>query len=45
MTYIPKDMREQVIHRANNQCEYCLVHQYDSLYAHEIDHIIAKTSK
>jgi hypothetical protein len=40
MTYIPDWMRQQVIARANQRCEYCLIHQDDGLYAHEVDHII-----
>jgi hypothetical protein len=28
------------MNRANGRCEYCRVRQRDSLYAHEIDHII-----
>lgn len=41
MTYIPEALRREVIGRAEGCCEYCLVHQSDSLYAHEVDHIIA----
>ena len=40
MTYIPEALRRQVIERAEGYCEYCLIHQQDSLYAHEVDHII-----
>ena len=40
MTEIPEILRRQVIERAGERCEYCLVHQQDSLYAHEVDHII-----
>jgi hypothetical protein len=29
-----------VIQRAGERCEYCLIHQDDSLYLHEVDHII-----
>ncbi len=36
MTYIPDKLREQVAERA----EYCLLPQRDSLYTHEVDHII-----
>jgi hypothetical protein len=41
MTYIPEALRRQVIQRAEECCEYCLIHQSDSLYTHEVDHIIA----
>ena len=40
MSYIPEALRQQVIDRAQGRCEYCLIHQQDSLYAHEIDHVI-----
>jgi hypothetical protein len=40
MAYIPETLRHFVIERATHQCEYCLIHQQDSLYTHEIDHII-----
>jgi hypothetical protein len=40
MTYIPEALRRQVIERAGGLCEYCLLHQQVSLYAHEVDHII-----
>ena len=40
MTYLSETLRQQVVERAEECCEYCLVHQRDSLYAHEVDHII-----
>ncbi|MBK8025087.1 MAG: HNH endonuclease [Chloroflexi bacterium] len=40
MSYIPELLRQQVRQRAGGRCEYCLIHQDDSLYAHEVDHII-----
>ncbi|MEO1289607.1 MAG: HNH endonuclease [Chloroflexota bacterium] len=40
MTYIPDRLRQEVIERANHQCEYCLLHELDSIYSHEVDHII-----
>ena len=40
MTYIPEILRQEVAERAEYRCEYCLIHQADSLYKHEIDHII-----
>ncbi len=40
MSYIPEALRRQVIDRAQQCCEYCLIHQHDSLYTHEVDHII-----
>jgi hypothetical protein len=40
MTYLSETLRQQVVQRADECCEYCLIHQRDSLYAHEVDHII-----
>jgi len=40
MSYIPEALRHEVIDRAKYCCEYCGIHQDDSLYTHEIDHII-----
>ncbi len=42
MTYIPDMLRHLVIERADNCCEYCLIHQRYRLYPHEVDHIIAE---
>ena len=42
MTYIPEALRRQVIERASECCEYCLLPQAVSLYTHEVDHIIAE---
>ncbi len=39
--YIPVWLRTLVVERANERCEYCLIHQDDSSDAHHIDHIIA----
>ena len=39
-TYIPERLRGLVITRARYLCEYCRLHQRDSLYPHEVDHII-----
>jgi hypothetical protein len=40
MSYISESLRQLVIERANECCEYCLINQRDSLYTHEVDHII-----
>lgn len=42
MSYIPENLRQEVMERAKNQCEYCLLHERDSIYSHEVDHIIAE---
>ena len=38
---IPAALRDLVLARARQRCEYCLVHQDVSIYSHEVDHIIA----
>lgn len=40
MVYISEALRRQVIDRAAGVCEYCRLHQRDSLFLHELDHII-----
>ena len=42
MTYISPALREQVIARAEGRCEYCLFHNNDTYFSHEIDHIVAE---
>jgi 5-methylcytosine-specific restriction endonuclease McrA len=39
--YIPENLRLLVTNRANHRCEYCLMHDEDSFYKHQIDHIIS----
>lgn len=36
------DQRRQVVERAGNRCEYCLLHQDDAIATHQIDHVIAE---
>ena len=35
------ELRRQVVRRANERCEYCLIHQDDAVANHQIDHVIA----
>jgi len=42
MTYIPDALRQSVVERAQGRCEYCLLHQDDSFWSHEIDHVVAE---
>ncbi|MBN1565184.1 MAG: HNH endonuclease [Anaerolineae bacterium] len=42
MTYIPESLRQQVTERAKGRCEYCYLHQDDTYFSHEIDHIYAE---
>ena len=36
------ELRRQVVERAGNRCEYCLIHQDDAIAAHQTDHVIAE---
>jgi hypothetical protein len=42
ITYINADLRRQVMGRANNCCEYCLLSQKDNLFSFQVDHIISE---
>ena len=35
-------MRRKVIERAARRCEYCLIHEDDEVFRHEVDHIVAE---
>lgn len=39
--YISDKVRSRVEKRANYQCEYCLIHQDDTFFSCQIDHIIS----
>lgn len=42
MTYIPRELRDIIVHRAQYRCEYCLIHEELVFHPHEIDHIYAE---
>lgn len=42
MTYIPTTLRRQVIERAGNCCEYCLLPAEVAFFPHEVDHVVAE---
>jgi hypothetical protein len=42
MGYVSASLRREVIERAKNCCEYCLVSREDRLWPYEADHIIAE---
>jgi hypothetical protein len=42
MTYIPTALRQLVIERAGQRCEYCLFPQSVALFTFEMEHIIAE---
>lgn len=41
MSYVSAALRQVVEERAQNRCEYCLLHKDDHYWAHEVDHIYA----
>lgn len=41
-TYIGAELRRQVISRATNICEYCCIHEDDTFFGCQIDHIISE---
>lgn len=38
---VSEDLRVLVRLRAERLCEYCLLHEDDSLFTHQVDHIIS----
>ena len=41
-TDVDEATRAEVIQRAAHRCEYCLIHEIDAGFAHQIDHIISR---
>jgi hypothetical protein len=41
-TYISAELRRLVVARANRLCEYCLLHEDDSYFGCQVDHIISE---
>lgn len=41
MAHVPREVRRLVVTRARGHCEYCLLHEDDTPFAHQVDHIIA----
>lgn len=41
-TYVPVTLRREVIERAGNCCEYCLLSQGDIFLSFEVDHIVSE---
>ncbi len=39
--YISEQLRRLVANRANNLCEYCLIHDEDTFFSCQVDHIIS----
>jgi hypothetical protein len=41
-TYVPVELRRLVVLRADRRCEYCLIHEDDTFFGCEVDHIISE---
>ena len=41
-TYIPAELRRLVIRRADRRCEYCLIHEDDTYFGCEVDHVVSE---
>lgn len=41
-TYISAELRRLVVARADGLCEYCLIHEADTFFGCEVDHIISE---
>jgi hypothetical protein len=39
---VSQELRAQVAHRAGWRCEYCLIHEDDAAFAHEVDHVLSR---
>jgi hypothetical protein len=39
---ISAELRAFVVQRASLRCEYCLIHQDDAGFSHEVDHVISR---
>ncbi len=42
MTYIPEALRRLVAEHAGRRCEYCRLHDDNTFFTHEVDHIYAE---
>ncbi len=41
-SYVSNELRRLVRERANGLCEYCLIHEDDTFYGCQVDHIISE---
>jgi hypothetical protein len=39
---IAAELRAEIVRRARLRCEYCLIHEEDAGFVHEVDHIIGR---
>lgn len=42
VTYIPQALRREVYERAEERCEYCGIHENNTAFGCEVDHIISE---
>ncbi len=41
-THIPAELRRLIAARAHRACEYCLIHEDDTFFGCEVDHVISE---
>jgi len=41
-SHIASELRRLVAHRADHLCEYCLIHEEDTFFGCEIDHVVSE---
>ena len=41
-TYVSVELRRLVLFRADRRCEYCLIHEDDTFFGCEVDHIVSE---
>jgi hypothetical protein len=39
---ISDELRAEISQRAGQRCEYCLIHQDDAAFPHQVDHIVSR---
>ena len=39
---INEELRAEISRRAGERCEYCLIHQDDAAFPHQVDHIVSR---
>ena len=39
---INEELRAAISQRASERCEYCLIHQHDAGFPHQVDHIVSR---
>ena len=39
---ISDELRAEISQRAGERCEYCLIHQDDAAFPHQVDHIVSR---